>query len=104
MKYNMLTTYGLSTQTNSHNPNNQIHGHGQGATCASPSWNFNSDTILKIYSKETHGCIIKDPTENTSQERDTDMFVDNQTVQQNDGKYNNNEKTLMQLVHNNINL
>eukprot|EP00957_Ditylum_brightwellii_P055715 4221559-Ditylum_brightwellii.AAC.1 len=104
MKYNMLTAYGLSTQTDSCSPNNPIHGHGQGATCAPPSWNFNSDIILKIYPKEAHGCIIKDSTENISQERDANMFVDNQTMQHNDGKYDNVEKTFMQLVHDDINL
>eukprot|EP00957_Ditylum_brightwellii_P130434 9950353-Ditylum_brightwellii.AAC.1 len=104
IKYYMLTAYGSSTQTNFHSPDNPIHGHGQGATCDPPSGNFNSDIILKIYSKEAHGCNIKDLTENIPQKRDTDMFVGNQTMQHNGRKYDNDEKTLMQLIHNNINL
>eukprot|EP00957_Ditylum_brightwellii_P177298 13506285-Ditylum_brightwellii.AAC.1 len=104
IEYYMSTAYGLSTEKNTNLNNQPVHGHRQGATCSPASWTFNSDTILKIYTKEAHGCIIRDPTKTKQQERDADMFIDNQTMQHNGGRYNHNEETLMRYAHHNINL
>eukprot|EP00957_Ditylum_brightwellii_P148147 11279459-Ditylum_brightwellii.AAC.1 len=62
MQYHMLTAYGTFSETNCHSPSSPVHGSGQGSTSLSAEWTFNSDIILKCYSDQTNGCIIKDPT------------------------------------------
>eukprot|EP00957_Ditylum_brightwellii_P042589 3224629-Ditylum_brightwellii.AAC.1 len=80
MQYHMLTAYGTSSETNSHSPSSPVHGSGQGSTSSSTEWTFNADIILKYYSDQAKGCIIKDRTNAIIQERDADMIVDDVTM------------------------
>eukprot|EP00957_Ditylum_brightwellii_P123988 9450982-Ditylum_brightwellii.AAC.1 len=73
----MLTAYGTLSETNCHSPSSPVHGSGQGSMSSSAEWTINADMILKCYSDQANGCIIKDPTNVIIQEQHADMIVDN---------------------------
>eukprot|EP00957_Ditylum_brightwellii_P061953 4701763-Ditylum_brightwellii.AAC.1 len=87
MQYQMMTAYGTLSATNRHSPSSPVHGSGQGSTSLSAEWTFNADIILKCYSDQANGCVIKDPTNGIIQERDADMIVNDVTMQHNVGQY-----------------
>eukprot|EP00957_Ditylum_brightwellii_P003406 258107-Ditylum_brightwellii.AAC.1 len=104
MQYHMLTAYGTSSETNRHSPSSPVHGSGHGSTLSAAEWTFNADIILKCYSDQANGCIIKDPTNAIIQEQDADMIVDDVTMQHNAGQYNLDTQALMNICQHDITL
>eukprot|EP00957_Ditylum_brightwellii_P158862 12091868-Ditylum_brightwellii.AAC.1 len=67
-------------------------------------WTFNADIILKLYSDQANGCIIKDPTNDIIQEQNVDMIVDDVTMQHNAGQYHLDAQALMNICQQDIKL
>eukprot|EP00957_Ditylum_brightwellii_P197390 15038853-Ditylum_brightwellii.AAC.1 len=102
MRYYMNTSYGVSTETNRHSKKSPVNGSGHRAIDAPPGWGFTLHICLLQYNKKAYRCKICDPTEAILQVRNTDMFVDDMTAQDNRGQFDLDEIKLMEITHHNI--